>query len=105
MIVFELEANVAEDIKLTSIKYEPCKRRKSLVGFVDFVYNGKFHFTDLGVHEKLDKSGYRVVYPQTTYPIEHKVQKTIDGIISEYIKTKQGASDDKQNGWPDERIY
>lgn len=77
---------MADDKLVTRIKFDPCTKRKSLVGFVDFVYREKFTFTDVGVHEKLDKTGFRLVYPQTAYPIDHPMQKEIDFIISEHIR-------------------
>lgn len=84
---------MADDKLVTKIKFDPCTRRKSLVGFVDFVYREKFTFTDVGVHERKDGTGYRLVYPQTAYPIDHPMQKEIDFIISEQVKRQlnQGA--------------
>lgn len=80
---------MADEVKVTGIKFDACKPRKSLVGFVDFVYNGKFNFTDVGVHKKLDNSGYRLVYAPTSYPIDHHTQRAIDKIISDYIKEEK----------------
>lgn len=83
---------MADDKLITNIKFEACARRKSLVGFVDFIYRTKFTFTDVAVHERLDRTGFRLVYPQTAYPIDHPMQKEIDHLISEHIRKTQGVT-------------
>lgn len=87
--------SMGDETLISHVQYTPCIRNKSLIGFIDFVYRGKFKFIEAQVHERLDKKGYRIVYPKNSYPVNKETQTMIDEYITQHIK---GAKDDKSTG-------
>lgn len=86
---------------VSEIRFKPTPREGSLIGWVSFLYDKKFAFKGISVHEKADKTGYRLLYPENAkkrtpiHPIDPVVQKQIDSEITSFIK---GANDDQSTG-------
>lgn len=79
--------------KITRIMFKRVARDGSLVGFVGFTYDDKFSFTNVAVHQRLDKKGFRLVYPQNKdhskpymFPINRETQQEVDKKINEYLQ-------------------
>lgn len=78
---------------VTDIQFKGVERNGSHIGFVSFLYDENIAITNVAVHEKLDKSGIRLVYPQNkdrkkpfVFPINRKSQQEIEKIVNEKLK-------------------
>jgi len=49
--------------KISNVRILSIVPHNGLVAFASFVVDDSFYFTSVGVHEKLDGSGYRLTYP------------------------------------------
>lgn len=85
---------------ISKVIFRQVPREGSLVGFVDFTFKEDFSLTNVAVHQLLDKSGFRLVYPQKkdnskpfVFPNNKKTQQQIDKIVNEHLN--QGALNDK----------
>ena len=79
---------------ISEIRFIPVHRKKSLVGFVAFLYDGRLALKDIAVHELREpKDGvrYRLVYPKNLtekiifHPTDKTTQEYIDKKISDYL--------------------
>lgn len=81
-------------IKLSEVQVIPIKPKDGLVGFASVVLDDAFCLGSIGIHAKLDGSGYRLTYPtrQTPsrafnifHPINPEASKLIeDAVISKF---------------------
>lgn len=84
-----------ETLMISEIRFIPIKDpHRGLVGFATFVYDGNIEIKDLAVHERLDKMGYRLVWPvnkivdrEIVRPINRQTTKAIDQAITDWINT------------------
>jgi DNA-binding cell septation regulator SpoVG len=58
---------------LSEIQIVPVKPREGLLAFVSFVLNDAFYVGDIAVYSRLDRAGFRLVYPARTFPNGAKV--------------------------------
>lgn len=49
--------------EITEIQIIPIKPKDGLMGFASLVVGGKLYLSSIGIHRKLDGSGYRITYP------------------------------------------
>lgn len=77
-------------LEITEIQIAPIKPRNGLVGFANIVIENSIHLGSIGIHAKLDKSGYRITYPTKKvgerdlnifYPINREMSKKIEEAI------------------------
>jgi len=83
-------------MKITEIQIIPIKPREGLVAFASVVVENSLYLGSLGVHTRLDGSGYRITYPTKKignrniniyHPINKETSKEIEeAIISEAEK-------------------
>jgi DNA-binding cell septation regulator SpoVG len=83
-------------MKITEIQIIPIKPREGLVAFASVVVENSLYLGSLGVHTRLDGSGYRITYPTKKigekniniyHPINKETSKAIEeAIISEAEK-------------------
>ena len=83
-------------MKITEIQIIPIKPREGLVAFASIVVENSLYLGSLGVHTRLDGSGYRITYPTKKignrniniyHPINKETSKEIEeAIISEAEK-------------------
>ena len=83
-------------MKITEIQIIPIKPREGLVAFASIVVENSLYLGSLGVHTRLDGSGYRITYPTKKigekniniyHPINKETSKAIEeAIISEAEK-------------------
>jgi hypothetical protein len=86
---------------ISNIHFVPMKRHESFIGFVSFILeipsdegkeDYKFSFKSVAVHELLDKSGIRLVFPKDEiydrtyiYPINKTTHELIQNAISDFF--------------------
>ena len=83
-------------MKITEIQIIPIKPREGLIAFASIVVENSLYLGSLGVHTRLDGSGYRITYPTKKignrniniyHPINKETSKEIEeAIISEAEK-------------------
>ena len=76
---------------VTDIRFSPIRRNGSHVGYCSFLFERKFAFKRVAVHEKLNKSGYRLNYENkegepTAYPITKEIGELIEKDVSAFLK-------------------
>jgi len=49
--------------KVTEIQINPIKPNNGLIAFASIVLENKLYLSSIGLHRKLDGSGYRITYP------------------------------------------
>jgi stage V sporulation protein G len=83
-------------MKITEIQILPIKANNGLVAFANCVLDGNIYLGSIGVHKKLDGSGYRITYPtkkvaDKDFHIFHPINKQASKEIEEAIisKTKE----------------
>lgn len=84
--------NKLNDIRFVPITQVPFKGH---VGFVDFFYDKEFLFKDIAVYQRLDKKGFRLVYPanktsgrEFIRPNNKAITKIIDEEITVFMKER-----------------
>jgi DNA-binding cell septation regulator SpoVG len=77
-------------MKITEIQIIPIKPQNGLVGFASVILNNDFYLGSIGIHKKIDGSGYRITYPTKKvgdkniniyHPINAKTSKVIEEAI------------------------
>ncbi len=79
--------------EIGEVEIVPIKPREGLVAFASCVMDKKLYLGGIGVHVKLDGSGYRLAYPckklgETNIPIYHPISKQLGDVITEAIGEK-----------------
>ena len=81
-------------MKISEINIQLIKPANSLVAFASVVLDGKIFLGSIGVHQKLDGTGYRLTYPTKKtgnrdfhifHPIERKLGSEIERAILEKV--------------------
>lgn len=72
--------------KITNVKIDLIKNREGLIGFARLLLENDVFLGCIGIHKKLDGSGYRLTYPeksgrQVFYPINAKMSALIEKSI------------------------
>ena len=83
-------------MKITEIQILPIKPNNGLVGFASFVLDGNIYLSSIGVHKRLDGSGFRITYPTKKiadkdfhifHPINRQASEEIEkAIISKAVE-------------------
>jgi len=77
-------------MEITEIQITPIKPRDGLVAFASVVIDNNIHLGSIGIHTKLDGSGYRITYPTKKvgeknlnifFPINKEMSKKIEEAI------------------------
>lgn len=82
------------DIKtITEVQILPIKPRGGLVAFASLILNDSLCLTSIGIHQKLDGSGYRLTYPTKivgarNMNLYHPITKALSKAIEEAIFNK-----------------
>ncbi len=77
-------------MKITEIQIVPIKANNGLVAFASIVLNSQLFLGSIGIHKRLDGSGYRITYPtkligNKSINIYHPINKEASKIIEEAI--------------------
>jgi len=80
-------------MRITEIQIIPIKPREGLVAFASVVVENSLYLGSLGVHTRLDGSGYRITYPtkkigNRNINIYHPINKETSKAIEEAIISK-----------------
>ncbi len=80
-------------MKITEIQIIPIKASNGLIAFASVVFDNRIYLGSIGVHKKLDGSGYRVTYPtkkigDKNINIYHPINKETSKRIEEEIISK-----------------
>lgn len=99
-------------MKVSEVNVIPVKPTNGLVAFASCVVDGQLYIGSLGVHRRLDGTGYRITYPtkkigsrQLNYyhPVTKEVGKLIErAIIAKCVELFEKS--DEQNGRYDKVI-
>lgn len=80
-----------ENVQITEIQIIPVKPNNGLIAFASFVLDGKYYVGSVAIYTRLDRSGYRLVYPakkvgerniNTFHPINGSVGQTIESAVN-----------------------
>jgi len=79
--------------KVTEIQINPIKPNNGLIAFASIVLENKLYLGSIGLHKKLDGSGYRITYPtkmvgNKNMNIFHPINKEIGLEIEKAILEK-----------------
>ena len=82
-------------MKITEVQIIPIKPKDGLIAFASVVVDNNLYLGSIGIHTKLDGSGYRLTYPTKKvgnrniniyHPINKKASKIIERAIIEKVK-------------------
>ncbi len=91
---------------ITEVNITPIKPKDGLVAFANCVIDGKLYLGSLGIHKKLDGSGYRITYPSKTvahkqmhyfHPIRKDVNEEVEKAITERCEALFERSDESSD--------
>ena len=73
-------------MKISEVNIALIKPKDGLIGFASILIEDSFYLGNIGIHQKLDFSGYRLTYPkkgeQTIfYPIKRETGKLVEDYI------------------------
>ena len=90
-------------MKLTEIQIQPIKPRDGLIAFASVVVDDSLYLGSIGIHKKLDGSGYRLTYPtkfvgsksfNIFHPIKSKLSLAIEeAVLNKFKKVMKGVND------------
>ena len=80
-------------MKITEIQITPIKASNGLIAFASCVLDGNIYLGSIGVHKRLDGSGYRITYPTKTvagksFHIFHPINRQASEEIEKAIVSK-----------------
>ena len=73
-------------MKITEVQIDFIKPNNGLVAFASLVLNGDVYLSSIGIHKKIDGTGYRITYPSkgkhsVYYPINRTAGQSIETAI------------------------
>ena len=85
--------NAKKTMKITEIQILPIKANNGLVAFASCVLDGNIYLGSIGIHKKLDRSGFRLTYPtkkvaDKDFHIFHPINRQASEEIEEAIILK-----------------
>src|SRR3989338_9619568 len=97
-------------MKISEINIQLIKPLNGLVAFASVVLDSKVYLGSIGVHQRLDGTGYRLTYPtkktgNRDFHIFHPIERSLGQQIEQAILAKVAALLEKQGagGTPDSR--
>jgi DNA-binding cell septation regulator SpoVG len=80
-------------MEISEVQITVIKPQNGLIAFASIVLNGSIYLSSIGVHKKLDGSGYRLTYPSKklgnqNINIFHPINKTSTNLIEKAIFNK-----------------
>lgn len=93
-------------MKITEIQIIPIKPNNGLVAFASIVVDGNLYLGSIGIHTRIDGSGYRLTYPTKPiggkdlniyHPINKETSTTIEEAIVNEYKEVMKANNDRYN--------
>jgi len=80
---------------ISEVEISVIKPKGGLIGFASFVLNGSLYLSSVGIHSKLDGTGYRLTYPTQKagkgqpamfHPINRVTAKAIEQAVFAKLK-------------------
>lgn len=76
---------------VTEVQIDFIKPKDGLIAFASLVINGDVYLSSIGIHKKLDGSGYRLTYPSkgthsVFYPINRMAGQAMEEAIFKKLK-------------------
>lgn len=90
-------------MKINAVNIILIKPRNGLIGFASLVINDALYLGSIGIHQKLNGSGYRLTYPTKKtgantidifHPINHEAGKAIEAAIFNKLNDVMNRLDD-----------
>lgn len=87
-------------MRITEVQIMPIKANNGLIAFASVLFEDCLYLGSIGVHKKLDGSGYRITYPNKTignknidvyHPINKETSKAIEEAIVERVEELLGS--------------
>ena len=80
-------------MKITEVQIIPIKANNGLIAFGSVLFNDCLFLGSIGIHKKLDGSGYRITYPtkkigDKDINIFHPINKEVSKLIEDEIVKK-----------------
>lgn len=80
-------------MKITEVQIIPIKANNGLIAFGSVLFNDCLFLGSIGIHRKLDGSGYRITYPtkkigEKDINIFHPINKEVSKLIKDEIIKK-----------------
>ena len=77
-------------MKITEVQIDFIKPHNGLIAFASLVLNGDVYLSSIGIHKKIDGTGYRITYPSkgkysVFYPINRIAGQAIETAIFEKL--------------------
>lgn len=78
-------------MKITEIQIDLIKPQDGLIGFASLVIDQNLYLGSIGIHKKIDGSGYRLTYPSKGkytifHPINRETGQAVENAIFEKLK-------------------
>lgn len=78
-------------MKITEVQIDFIKPNNGLIAFASLVLNSDIYLSSIGIHKKIDGTGYRITYPSkgkhsVYYPINRMAGQAIETAIFEKLK-------------------
>lgn len=91
---------------ITEVQIRFIKPKDGLIGFASLVLNNELYLGSIGIHEKLDGSGYRLTYPSklvnglslpTFHPIRKEIGVAVEQAIFKKLKNVMSLANDRHD--------
>lgn len=74
---------------ISEVNIEFIKPKDGLIGFASLVVGKQLYLSSIGIHKKLDGSGYRLTYPSKgSFSVFHPITREMGQAIEEEILKK-----------------
>ena len=78
-------------MKITEVQIDFIKPNNGLIAFASLVVNEDIYLSSIGIHKKIDGTGYRLTYPNKDkhsvyYPINKTAGQAIENAIFKKLK-------------------
>lgn len=93
--------------RISEIQIIPIKPKDGLVAFASFVFGDRLYLGSVGIHSKLDGSGFRLTYPTKQvggrdlniyHPINRETSEAIEkAVISKFKEVMKKSNDRHDN--------
>lgn len=92
--------------RINEVQIIPIKAQNGLIGFASLVLNNQLYISSIGIHSKLDGTGYRLTYPTKLvgekginiyHPINRQLSSDIEQAVFNKLKEVMEKSNDRHN--------
>jgi stage V sporulation protein G len=77
-------------VQVSEVRINLIKPQDGLIAFASMVVNGDLYLTGIAIHRKLDRSGFRLTYPnrkvsQQSFDIFHPINRKAGRVIEDAV--------------------